>query len=215
MDVMQLRRRIIAGLQCGSILPAAYQQVEWVGNDGSSWVATDYVQTADNSEIDFEYMFTKSQIGDGLLFGARAGVNGYRRITCEMYNNGGWYCGCGIVQYRNVISSHAGTLNTKYSGAITSTEMTLGSYSASPTDSYPAGTLPKLHIFSWNDNGTNNLINKGARLYSLSFKENGVLATNFVPCYRKSDNEIGFYDTVSNAFYGNSGTGTLLKGADV
>ena len=212
--MMALRRSVIAAAN-RSILPAAYQRVEWVGNDGSSWVATDYAQTADNSEIDFEYMFTASQTGDGMLFGARGGTTGYKRISVEMYNNLGWYCGCGIVQYRNLFTGWFGELGTKYSGAITSTEMTLGSYSASPTDSYPAGTLPKLHIFSWNDNGTNAFINKGVRLYSLFFKENGVLAANFVPCYRKSDNEIGFYDTVARAFYGNSGTGTLLKGADV
>lgn len=38
---------------------------------------------------------------------------------------------------------------------------------------------------------------------------------NLIPCYHKSDNEIGMYDTVSKQFYTNSGTGTFLKGNDV
>lgn len=38
---------------------------------------------------------------------------------------------------------------------------------------------------------------------------------SLVPCYRKSDNEIGMYDTVSQTFYTNQGTGTFLKGNDV
>lgn len=37
----------------------------------------------------------------------------------------------------------------------------------------------------------------------------------FIPCYRKSDGEIGMYDTVSQTFYTNQGTGTFLKGNDV
>ena len=37
----------------------------------------------------------------------------------------------------------------------------------------------------------------------------------FYPCYRKSDNEIGLYDRVTNEFYPNSGRGVFIKGADV
>ena len=38
---------------------------------------------------------------------------------------------------------------------------------------------------------------------------------NLIPCYRKSDNEPGMYDTVSGTFYTNSGTGEFLVGGDV
>lgn len=47
------------------------------------------------------------------------------------------------------------------------------------------------------------------------FNNDGTEVHTFVPCYRKSDNVVGMYDTVSNTFYTNSGTGTFLKGADV
>ena len=46
------------------------------------------------------------------------------------------------------------------------------------------------------------------------YNANG-LAYNLIPCYRKSDNAIGMYDTVSKTFYGNSGTGTFEKGPEV
>lgn len=48
-----------------------------------------------------------------------------------------------------------------------------------------------------------------------SFTADGAKEAEFVPCYRKSDGEIGMYDTVSKTFYTNAGTGTFLKGADV
>lgn len=38
---------------------------------------------------------------------------------------------------------------------------------------------------------------------------------NLIPCYRKSDNEIGMYDTVTKTFYVNSGTGEFIVGPDV
>ena len=44
---------------------------------------------------------------------------------------------------------------------------------------------------------------------------NDTLIRNFVPCYRKSDNVIGLYDTVNGVFYTNAGTGTFSKGSDV
>lgn len=44
------------------------------------------------------------------------------------------------------------------------------------------------------------------------------LTANFVPCYKKADNTIGIYDTVSDTFYGTisaSGSGAVAKGPDV
>ena len=53
------------------------------------------------------------------------------------------------------------------------------------------------------------------RIYSYYHKKADENEINLIPCYRKSDNEIGMYDTVSKTFYTNSGTGTFLKGHNV
>lgn len=42
-----------------------------------------------------------------------------------------------------------------------------------------------------------------------------VVIHDYVPCYQKSDGEIGVYDIIANSFHTNSGTGTLVKGNDV
>ena len=52
------------------------------------------------------------------------------------------------------------------------------------------------------------------KIYNLKISENGILIRNFIPCYRKSDNEIGLYDIVNNVFYTNQGTGVFLKGSN-
>ena len=52
------------------------------------------------------------------------------------------------------------------------------------------------------------------RVYGLQHKSNGVLVRNFIPCYRKSDGVIGFYDTIKKEFCTNSGKGSFVKGPD-
>ena len=42
--------------------------------------------------------------------------------------------------------------------------------------------------------------------------ENGVLLRDLIPARRTSDSALGMYDTVTNTFYGNSGSGTFTAG---
>lgn len=54
-----------------------------------------------------------------------------------------------------------------------------------------------------------------AKLYKAQIYSGDVVIRNFIPCYRKSDNVIGMYDTVEEKFYTNQGTGVFIKGPDV
>lgn len=53
------------------------------------------------------------------------------------------------------------------------------------------------------------------RIYYFKIYENDVLIRDFIPCYRKSNGEIGLYDKIYCKFYSNLGTGTFLKGKDI
>ena len=48
------------------------------------------------------------------------------------------------------------------------------------------------------------------KMYSCKITENGNYMLNLIPCYRKSDNAIGMYDTVNSTFYSNQGTGSFV-----
>ena len=50
------------------------------------------------------------------------------------------------------------------------------------------------------------------KIYYFKIYVNNVLVRNFVPAKRKSDNVLGLYDLVNNAFYTNAGTGTFTAG---
>lgn len=49
------------------------------------------------------------------------------------------------------------------------------------------------------------------RIYGLKLYGNGSLIMNLVPCYRKSDLEIGMYDLCTNTFFTNAGTGSFTR----
>ena len=53
------------------------------------------------------------------------------------------------------------------------------------------------------------------KMYYLLIRENNNILYNFIPCYRRSDDEPGMYDTVNGVFYTNAGTGTFVVGNDV
>ena len=55
----------------------------------------------------------------------------------------------------------------------------------------------------------------GCNFYSLKLYDGGNLALNLIPCYRKSDNKPGMYDTVSSTFLTNQGTGEFLIGPKI
>ena len=49
------------------------------------------------------------------------------------------------------------------------------------------------------------------KIFNAKFwNSDNVLLRDFVPCFRKSDNEIGMYDLVGKQFYTNAGTGEFL-----
>lgn len=53
------------------------------------------------------------------------------------------------------------------------------------------------------------------RIKNVRLQRDGELVYNFVPCVRKSDSVIGMYDTVTETFFTNIGTGDFTKGENV
>lgn len=56
------------------------------------------------------------------------------------------------------------------------------------------------------------------RIYGLKIFNGGTIIRNMVPCYRKSNLEVGMYDTVNDVFYSNAnenGTGVFTKSSKI
>lgn len=80
--------------------------------------------------------------------------------------------------------------------------------SAAPTAQFP------IYVFAMNANIAANNFFRGA-VYSFKIRKSGVLVQNLVPVRRKSDSEYGMWDTVTEMFFGNSGSGKFGGGDDL
>lgn len=106
------------------------------------------------------------------------------------------------------------TANTHYYLSLIGTTFTINDNSAEGVRSWNNTNLSAL-LFGGNTESGATQVTSLLKVFAFQLFENGKLSLNFIPCYRKSDGEIGMYDTVSKNFYTNAGTGTFLKGADV
>ena len=82
---------------------------------------------------------------------------------------------------------------------------------------YPGFNNSELRIFNLSDATTCNLGStvyqtQNMRIYYYRVYMDGNLVFNGIPARRDSDNVVGLYDSVSNTFLTNSGTGTLIAG---
>ncbi len=124
-----------------------------------------------------------------------------------------------LMFYRNAIRWHSATnvdvsasLNTDYvietgNGYL---KVNGNNYNCSPSTSISQKPITLYGIV-----GSSKLKGRFKTYYWKIFNNN-VLVRNFVPCYRKNDNSVGLYDTISKQFYTNpEGTGTFGKGNNV
>lgn len=74
---------------------------------------------------------------------------------------------------------------------------------------YANSTSKTIRLF-W---GYNN-VTKG-RVKTFIQKRDDEEIVNLIPCYRKSDNEVGMYDLINNVFYINQGSGQFTYGSEV
>ena len=83
------------------------------------------------------------------------------------------------------------------------------------TDSGTLYTSANYALFRAMARSSTNYYYAKARIYSVTFEQNGVYVAKMYPAKRDSDNELGMYDTVRNTFYTNSGSGSFTAGDEV
>ena len=77
--------------------------------------------------------------------------------------------------------------------------------------SFLSNTMP-IYMFARNNSGTAGNFVSG-KLYKHTVKKAGVKIQELIPVKRNSDDAIGLYDTVTDTFFGNAGTGTFTAGS--
>lgn len=199
-----------------SSLPSIYQRVEYVEATGSQYIEIDYIATEKtNSKGKFQITDTNKA---NMLFGSRMsstsapsyGLNWGGGKPYKFYNT--YYGTAEAGMTSKSIDEEIHTFEKERHQLYIDDELL---HTRKDTDGTKEFTTPsKMIVFGCNTAGTIGLFTY-SRIFYLQFYDNDTLIVDLIPCYRKSDGEIGFYDTVNNKFYTNKGTGTFLKGNDI
>ena len=209
MDVMQLRRNLLMQKVGGGGLPAAYQQVEWIKSDGNQYIDTGIVFNT-GIKIIADMGWTQKS---GCLFGARKDTGATRFVVT-------YYQGIDFGYGSDHLSGVEPVIDTIYN-LIFDTSGGLVHFTVdSSTQTYTNAvnnTDTTGYIFAYHRGNDDSVQSKSKSIFKSMTIENayGVKLFDGIPCYRKSDNEIGIYDMASETFLTNLGTGTFTKGNDI
>lgn len=198
-------------------LPNEYQEVEYIESSG-----TQYINTGVLGKASIGYDMEVKIKAYGIEYGVLATSTNINRphyvlqahsgaLRLYLTKPGSTGATTNVVTYQSDTTDfHVVTYNVEndfkayYDGAYKATS----SVQDTPDIPYP------FTIFARNIGGVVQKYSYSIIKY-LKMYDAGVLIRNFIPCYRKSDNEIGMYDTVEKNFYTNKGTGVFLKGQDI
>lgn len=213
-NVKQISANGVTLWQAGR-LPSEYQEVEYI------------YQTDNVSYLDLGFSFDTACIiymgykryssAQSQIFGATDGSGSYRCMITDnttqllMFGtNGSSYASAGIpsnTNYRD-LKAISEERNLRLEDLIT------GDYGVY-TYNIHFTLSNNFYLLGQNYRGTPRGGSGGYVYYFKYYDKNSTLICDLVPCYRKSDGEIGMYDLVRKIFLTNAGTGNLLKGADV
>ena len=205
--MLDRRRMLIANSQQGGGLPDTYQEVEYieVAAIGTS-IAID-ITIPSTAKISCEFLnpnistsqyfwyFVAGSYGNTIIgFGQRGG-----KYHCYYSNVG-------------AATPQFDTINNQKNSVIYDGDITLNGVTYQSTSGRYREATP-LYLMQNNPN----VDSIGSRLYSFTATNNGVDIINLVPCYKKSNNEVGLYDTVNGSFYSNEQglTGYFIAGGNV
>lgn len=188
MDMMEIRHRILLNPQKGGGLPAEYQEVEAVISSGGAYFDLPKISfnTGDTikKDVKFQYLGTKTNnfwlAGDGR---SRGGVQ------YELGYYGYWW-GSQLEAVYAITGAHPN-------------EIVEGTWE----HVYTSGSDITYRMFQRYGGWAAETDDRKFFYFTLSL--NGTVRHDLVPCYRKADNVVGMYDTVTNTFFINKGSGAF------
>ena len=187
-----------------------YQLVEYIESNGGEYIDTLY-KPNNNTRVYASYYKTNDY---SFVFGARTNysVNDFFEFFdakpnvywAQFYNSG---INETLISHNNN-TIHKVNMGNGYA-TIDDQKLKITDTTATFTGTY------NLFIFGLNESGSIEGRKLNGRIYEFKIYDNGTIVRSMMPAVRKSDNVIGMYDTVNNAFYVNKGTGSFIKGNNI
>lgn len=189
----------------GSRLPEGYMELSWIESTGTQYIDTGFKPNQDTKVV-VDGMWTSNTNANRTLFGTRTSS------TSKSY-------------YLMFVGSTSGTrsaYNASYRYEWTVDPTTRRTIVKDKNTTTIDGTSHSwtyaefqcdynMVLFALNEMDTIKWYSY-ARIYSCQIYDNGTLVRDYIPCINPSG-EVGLYDLVTAAFFGNSGTGSFVAGA--
>lgn len=193
-----------------------YQYVEYIENDGD---ADSYIELNVVPSNTFGFKATVSiteRTEVAYIFGTQE-VTDLRMLLAIGGSNRKPYFGWGAStsSYANVNEITWGTPFTASLNYKNSRTGEINGDSAFNTELEALRYTPTWKFLAMGTRTSNGYLGRQQKLYSLEITDGNSVVMDLKPCYRTADNAIGLYDEINDVFYGNTGTGTLKKGADI
>ena len=199
-----------------------YQPVTYISTSESVGTTGPYINTGVSidatTKLTVDFMFTSvatSGSNKARLFGVAGGVgttnSRFAFGVDAASNTDKWYCGIG-----NQNTWNGSNDTNRHTFIIDAPNKTFNvdndSYEVAYSTFSTTGTFMLFGRLSANGYIQDRC---DGRLYGATIEKDGATVMNLVPCYRRSDNVAGLYDTVSDTFFVNNGTGNFGVGDDV
>jgi hypothetical protein len=205
------------------VLPSEYQEVEYIDFDGNSWVTLTEEELSGSFIVECFATYTDGNTSELVA----VGVSNTSSERFELYFSGGqariYNAGGNLKRMLSAIKSIAlgpsGSPNVNvvvgekvyqmialYNFTASGVYMTIGTYDSSYRYRSRLYKVKKTNLDMVIGDATKNT-------FGTYLKE--TKTTWFKPCYRKSDNVPGWYDTTNDVFYPNEGTGVFIVGPDI
>lgn len=204
------------------IIPREYQAVEWVC---AEYAVGTYIDLGFNFDIGATVYLTQwisSETVTAYPFGAVENSGVLRcNISSPLNNTYAYFYGSNGTEYIgtrvdvNIDGSKTELIFTIKPKNMYLENITTGTVSTIMKNQASYTMSSNLYLFAQNYNGSPRWGGTRKLGKFKYYDKNDILICDLVPCYRKSDGEIGMYDNVRRIFLTNVGTGKFTKGADV
>lgn len=216
---MSIFRTLIAQTGTGPepqpYIPVEYQEVEYIESTGTQYIDTGISGINSTDELYAKVVLTDSD-NAGNFFGWDDESYYYDINLRHANQSNKMQLAWGYFVYVNATT--ATSINTLYEIETkvnsSNLEFYINNSKQGQLNTTNNSASQKHGLFARFRNNSPRLYAK-VKLYAFRYKRNNTLIRDLVPCYRKSDSEIGMYDRVNGTFYTNGGTGTFTKGSDV
>ena len=220
--MMDRRRALMMQSKATPILPAEYQQVEWIEANSDAYINTSIRTETNSFDIYFKYYKQNQANTEATIVGCAYGSSSKIEIAFSSTANRLFAYSIGAATiidnrvYDNINDMHI-SINSVSPYLEVSMDTGTGVLTASKTtqNQTQIGNAT-INLFCLFGAGVQNKLNVWARMYYARFvRKDGTDIANFVPCYVKATGDAGMYDTVSGTFYGSSTSNNFVKGPDV